>query len=102
MELLPAWTKALLDSVTLGDAMSADEATREQVIRNEWHVVYRSADLAEGEIRAVRLLGEDLVLWRTDGRVMAWLDRCIHRGRALYDGPDSKRRDGLPLPRLAV
>lgn len=52
----------------------------EQVIRNEWHVVYRSSDLAEGEIRAIRLLGEDLALWRTGGRAMAWLDLCIHRG----------------------
>lgn len=60
--------------------MASDEANSDQVIKNEWHVVYRSADLAEGEIRAVRLLGNDLVLWRTDGRAMAWLDRCVHRG----------------------
>ena len=43
--------------------MIADEA-----IRSEWHVAYRSRDLDEGAIRPVRLLGEDLVLWRSAGR----------------------------------
>lgn len=58
----------------------------EMVAANEWHVVYRSSDLGEGEIRPVRLLGEDLVLWRTQGRAMAWLDLCIHRGARLTLG----------------
>ena len=52
----------------------------DQAIRNDWHVVYRSRDLDEGAIRPIRLLGEDLVLWRSDGVAMAWLDLCIHRG----------------------
>ncbi len=52
----------------------------DEVIRNDWHVVHRSADLADGEVRKVRLLGEDLAVWRTGGHAMAWLDHCIHRG----------------------
>ena len=47
---------------------------------NDWHVVYRGDNLAEGAVASVRLLGKDLVLWRYNGRVMAWLDLCIHRG----------------------
>ena len=55
-------------------------------LRNEWHVVYRSADLAENELRPITLLDQDLVVWRTDGHVMAWLDLCIHRGARLSLG----------------
>ncbi len=50
------------------------------VLINEWHVVGRSADLVEGQIKPARLLGEDLVLWRLNGQVMAWQDLCVHRG----------------------
>jgi len=52
----------------------------DEVIRNDWHVVHRSADLADGEVRKVHLLGKDLAVWRTGGHAMAWLDLCIHRG----------------------
>ena len=55
--------------------MIADEA-----IRNDRHVVYRSCDLHEGAIQPIRLLGEDLVRWRSGAVAMAWLDLCIHRG----------------------
>ena len=53
---------------------------RDSVIRNDWHVVCRSSDLAEDSVRGARLLGEDLVLWRSAGQAMAWMDLCIHRG----------------------
>ncbi len=55
-------------------------------LRNEWHVVYRSADLAEGELRPITLLDQDLVIWRSAGHAMAWLDLCIHRGARLSLG----------------
>jgi len=58
----------------------------DQVIVNDWHAVYRAADLAEGEVRKVRLLGEDLVIWRSGGRAMAWMDLCIHRGARFTKG----------------
>ena len=58
----------------------------DQAIRNDWHVVYRSRDLAEGALRPIRLLGKDLVLWRSGGMAMAWLDLCIHRGSRLSMG----------------
>ena len=55
-------------------------------LHDDWHVVYRSADLADGDVRAVRLLGQDLVIWRCQGRAVAWLDLCIHRGARLSLG----------------
>ena len=57
-----------------------------EALKNEWHVVYRSKDLADGDVRPIRLLGQDLVLWRSRGRAVAWLDLCIHRGTALSLG----------------
>ena len=53
---------------------------KDAVIVKDWHVVWRAAELPEGVVRKVRLLGEDLVIWRSGGRAMAWMDLCIHRG----------------------
>ena len=65
-------------------------------LHNEWHVVHRSRDLVDGDVKAVRLLGQDLVLWRSAGRAMAWLDLCIHRGARLSLG--QVRADELVCP----
>ena len=56
------------------------------VLRNDWYVVAASRDLAEGGVVSARLLGEDLVLWRSGDKVMAWKDLCIHRGAKLSYG----------------
>ena len=56
------------------------------VLVNDWHVVARSDDLVEAGVMGARLLAEDLVLWRRDGRVMAWRDLCVHRGTRLSLG----------------
>jgi phenylpropionate dioxygenase-like ring-hydroxylating dioxygenase large terminal subunit len=56
------------------------------VLLHDWHVVGRSTDLPEGGIKPARLLGEDLVLWRLNGKVMAWQDLCLHRGTRLSLG----------------
>lgn len=53
---------------------------------DDWHVVARSKELAEGQIMKAKLLGVELVLWRSNGRVMAWKDYCIHRGARLSEG----------------
>ena len=47
----------------------------DEVIRNDWHAVCRSDHLHDGDVRKVRLLGEDLVIWRSGGRAMAWMER---------------------------
>lgn len=56
------------------------------VLVHDWHVVARSEDVPEGGVRRVRLLGEDLVLWRAEGTVQAWQDLCVHRGARLSLG----------------
>jgi phenylpropionate dioxygenase-like ring-hydroxylating dioxygenase large terminal subunit len=56
------------------------------VLVNDWHVVARASELSAGGVRAARLLGVDLVLWRGSGGVHAWLDQCRHRGAKLSLG----------------
>lgn len=66
------------------------------VLINDWHPVCRSTDVAEGGRLAARLLGEDLVLWRQAGQIMAWQDLCLHRGARLSMGRVGPR--GLACP----
>jgi phenylpropionate dioxygenase-like ring-hydroxylating dioxygenase large terminal subunit len=55
--------------------------------RSWWHPVLEGAALGTDAPRAVRLLGEDLVLWRDAlGVAHAWADRCPHRGARLSLG----------------
>lgn len=56
------------------------------VLLNDWHVVAYTSDVEEGKPLAVRLLDEDIVLWRVDNRVHAWRDICLHRGTKLSLG----------------
>ena len=76
-------------ALTLHDAPIDDP-----VMLNEWFVVGRSSDLAEDGIMPAKLLGTELVLWRTGGEVMAWRDLCAHRGSRLSLG---KVKDGQIL-----
>ncbi len=58
-----------------------------RALRDDWHVVARSEDLAEAAILPIRLLGEDLIIWRSEGGdVHAWKDYCRHRGARLSLG----------------
>jgi phenylpropionate dioxygenase-like ring-hydroxylating dioxygenase large terminal subunit len=50
-----------------------------------WHPVAAAADLGPGPL-PVRLMGQDLVLWRSAGAVLAFDDRCPHRGARLSLG----------------
>lgn len=56
------------------------------VLINDWHPVAAVADLAEKNPLQARLLGEDLVVWQTEGQVMVWRDLCVHRGSKLSLG----------------
>jgi phenylpropionate dioxygenase-like ring-hydroxylating dioxygenase large terminal subunit len=53
---------------------------------DEWHAVARSSELGDGQVMKVRLLAQDVVLWRGEGTVHAWDDYCIHRGARLSQG----------------
>lgn len=59
---------------------------QDPVLVEDWHVVASSEEVPEGSLLPVRLLGEDLLLWRLHGRVMAWQDLCVHRGSKLSLG----------------
>jgi phenylpropionate dioxygenase-like ring-hydroxylating dioxygenase large terminal subunit len=52
----------------------------------EWLAVGWSSGVKPGELKPVRLLGRDLVLWRDAGGIHAWEDLCIHRGAKLSLG----------------
>lgn len=55
-------------------------------LRHHWYVVAESADVTDQPL-AVRLLGEDLVLWRSaGGALVAAPDRCPHRESPLSIG----------------
>jgi phenylpropionate dioxygenase-like ring-hydroxylating dioxygenase large terminal subunit len=55
-------------------------------LRDHWYVVAEGGDLGDAPV-AVRLLGEDLVVWRSpDGSVVAAPDRCPHREAPLSLG----------------
>lgn len=68
-----------------------------ELLRRYWWPIALSADLIAPDLRKVRLLGEDLVLYRlTDGSVHLLEDRCPHRGAALSYG--IVEHDGLRCP----
>jgi phenylpropionate dioxygenase-like ring-hydroxylating dioxygenase large terminal subunit len=55
-------------------------------LRGYWYVVAESSDISEAPL-AVRLLGDDVVLWRgPDGVLVAAPDRCPHREAPLSLG----------------
>jgi phenylpropionate dioxygenase-like ring-hydroxylating dioxygenase large terminal subunit len=59
---------------------------KDPVLVNDWHVVARSLDAGTGKVMAARLLGQDLVLWRSKEGLCAWQDLCVHRGAKLSGG----------------
>src|SRR5438874_7063816 len=56
------------------------------VLVEDWHPVARVEDLADGGPLAARILGEDLVVWRSGEEFHAWRDLCVHRGTRLSLG----------------
>jgi phenylpropionate dioxygenase-like ring-hydroxylating dioxygenase large terminal subunit len=56
------------------------------LLTDGWHVVAQSRDMPDGKVIGCRLLGEDLVTWRSPGGVRVWRDLCIHRASRLSLG----------------
>lgn len=56
------------------------------VLLREWFLVAWASELQSGKTLSRRLLGRDLVLWRSSKGVHCWLDLCIHRGAKLSLG----------------
>ncbi|MEH7237477.1 aromatic ring-hydroxylating dioxygenase subunit alpha [Bacillus sp. JJ1562] len=57
----------------------------DQVLRDQWVVAARAEDIKE-EPQQVIVLGERIVLFRTEDGIHAFKDLCIHRGAALSLG----------------
>jgi 5,5'-dehydrodivanillate O-demethylase len=58
-----------------------------ELLRRYWHPVAAAVEIAARTARAVRLLGEDLVLFRTASGTLGLLEeRCPHRGASLAYG----------------
>jgi phenylpropionate dioxygenase-like ring-hydroxylating dioxygenase large terminal subunit len=56
------------------------------VLIEDWHPVARVEELEGGGPIAARLLGEDVVVWRSGDELLAWRDLCVHRGTRLSLG----------------
>ncbi len=57
--------------------------TRQNVLRRFWYPVLPMSKLGDAPV-PFRLLGQDIVLWRTaDGSPAALTDRCPHRSATL-------------------
>ena len=68
-----------------------------EVLRRYWHAIATTADLDRDPVRRVRLLGENLTLFRSEaGEIGLVGERCPHRGIDLeYGIPDAR---GLRCP----
>ncbi|MEO6652960.1 MAG: Rieske 2Fe-2S domain-containing protein [Ilumatobacteraceae bacterium] len=67
-----------------------------ELLRRYWHPIARCEE-ATALPRGVRVLGEDLVLYRSlDGTPGLMLPRCCHRGTTLYFG--KVEQDGIRCP----
>jgi phenylpropionate dioxygenase-like ring-hydroxylating dioxygenase large terminal subunit len=56
------------------------------ILIHDWHAVIPVAQLDAERIVRVRLLEEDIVIWRAGEQVLAWKDLCMHRGSRLSLG----------------
>src|SRR3954466_5997155 len=58
-----------------------------ELLRRYWHPIAGSTDFDADPVRPVRLLGEDLVLYRDEaGKIGLLGNRCAHRGISLAYG----------------
>lgn len=66
------WNKNALDYLALID---------------QWHVVAKTGDVTKDKPVSIKLMGEKIVLWRSEGgEINAWQDYCAHRGAPLSLG----------------
>src|ERR1700690_633183 len=76
------------------DSMPPDLGLNDPLLLNEWFAVAWTSSLPENKLQAARVLGQDLVLWRTSDGVHAWKDLCVHRGAKLSLGAITRKENG--------
>ncbi len=70
-----------------GELPSSDlNSLQDPLLLRHWFLIAWSGDIAPGGILPCRLLGGDLVLWRSSAKLHCWLDLCVHRGARLSLG----------------
>jgi phenylpropionate dioxygenase-like ring-hydroxylating dioxygenase large terminal subunit len=75
-------------------SMPPDLGLNDPLLRDEWFVAAWTSSLPENKLVAVRVLGEDVVLWRASDGVHAWKDLCVHRGAKLSLGKITRFEEG--------
>jgi phenylpropionate dioxygenase-like ring-hydroxylating dioxygenase large terminal subunit len=72
------------------------------LLQSEWLAVAWSGEIPLYEILARRVMGRDLVLWRSSEGLHCWRDLCIHRGARLSLGTIRPAEfSSLPTPSSA-
>jgi phenylpropionate dioxygenase-like ring-hydroxylating dioxygenase large terminal subunit len=56
------------------------------VLVHDWHPAASLRQLDATPVLGVKILGEDVVVWRDADRIFAWRDLCAHRGTRLSLG----------------
>jgi 5,5'-dehydrodivanillate O-demethylase len=84
----PAATVGHNREITYQDFLRTDRGTiAGEYLRSYWQPIYRGQDLAIGQAKPVRIMGEDLALYRgADGEARLVEARCAHRGAKLSVG----------------
>ena len=62
------------------------------VVLNDWHPVAHGESIGADNLTPARVMGVDLVVWRSDDGVHVWHDRCAHRGVKLSLGTRCENR----------
>ncbi len=75
--------------------MPQDVGLNDPLLPNEWFAVAWTSSLPENKLQPLRVMGQDIVLWRTGDAVHAWKDVCIHRGAKLSLGRISPTEKGV-------
>jgi phenylpropionate dioxygenase-like ring-hydroxylating dioxygenase large terminal subunit len=74
--------------------MSNDLGLKDPLLLHEWFAVAWTTALPQFKLQPIRVVGQDLVLWRSASGVHAWKDLCIHRGAKLSLGRVFQSEDG--------
>jgi phenylpropionate dioxygenase-like ring-hydroxylating dioxygenase large terminal subunit len=62
------------------------EGLKDLRLAGEWFAIAWSREIEPGKLVARKLLGQDVVLWRSAQSIHCWRDLCIHRGAQLSLG----------------
>jgi phenylpropionate dioxygenase-like ring-hydroxylating dioxygenase large terminal subunit len=73
--------------------MPQDLGLNDPLLLKEWLAVAWTSSLPANKLKPVRVLGQDLVLWRSGEGLHAWRDLCVHRGAKLSLGKISQSHE---------